>query len=43
MKKLILALMFSMSMLFAFEELTVQNYESKIANKNVILDFYAVW
>jgi thioredoxin 1 len=29
--------------LFAFEELTANNYEQKVNNKNVILDFYATW
>lgn len=43
MKKSFLALLFSFSMLFAFEDLTATNFNSKVQNKNVILDFYATW
>lgn len=43
MKKLVLILFFSFISLFAFEELTVDNFDKKISNKNVIIDFYAIW
>jgi hypothetical protein len=43
MKKLIAILLLSVSSLFAFEHLTLENIESKLANKNVIIDFYATW
>lgn len=43
MKKLILIMFFSFVSLFAFEELNIDNFESKIKGKNVIIDFYAVW
>lgn len=43
MKKLIIGLLFSFSLLFAFEDLTTENFDAKVNNKNVILDFYATW
>lgn len=43
MKKLVLVLLFSLSSLFAFEDLTTANFDKKIRNKNVIIDFYAIW
>lgn len=43
MKKLLVFFIFSMSSLFAFEHLTTKNFDSKIKNKNVIVDFYATW
>lgn len=43
MKKIIMILMFSIVSLFAFEELTLDTFESKIKDKNVIVDFYALW
>ena len=43
MKKIILLMFFSISSLFAYEELTVDNFDEKIKDKNVIIDFYAVW
>ena len=43
MIKLVLVLFLGFSSLFAFEELTADNFDQKIANKNVIIDFYAVW
>ena len=43
MKKILFAILFSFVSLFAFEELTVDNFDSKIKDKNVIIDFYAVW
>lgn len=43
MKKILLILFFAFSSLFSFEELTSENFDQKIANKNVIVDFYAVW
>lgn len=43
MKKIILSLLFFMVSLFAFEELNNDNFDQKIANKNVIIDFYSNW
>lgn len=43
MKKLFIALLFSFGSLFAFENLTVDNFDEKIKGKNVIVDFYATW
>lgn len=43
MKKLVLVLLFSLSTLFAFEDITTANFDEKISNKNVIIDFYATW
>jgi len=43
MKKIFIGLLFSVISLFAFEELNIDNFESKIKGKNVIIDFYAVW
>ncbi len=43
MKKIILSLLFLLGSLFAFEELTINNFDEKIANKKVILDFHASW
>jgi thioredoxin 1 len=43
MKKIILLMFFSIASLFAYEELTVDNFDTKIKDKNVIIDFYAVW
>ena len=43
MKKILLTLLISMISLFAFEELTSENFDKKIANKNVIIDFHANW
>lgn len=43
MKKLVLVLLFSLSTLFAFEDITTANFNEKISNKNVIIDFYATW
>lgn len=43
MKKIILIMLFSIISLFAYEELTVDNFDSKVKDKNVIVDFYAVW
>ncbi len=43
MKKIVMALLFVISSVFAFEELTVQNFDEKVANKKVILDFHATW
>ena len=41
MKKIVLALLFSIISLFAYEELNIDNFDSKIKDKNVIVDFYA--
>jgi thioredoxin 1 len=43
MKKIFLITLFSIVSLFAYEELTIDNFDSKIKDKNVIVDFYAVW
>lgn len=43
MKKIFIFMMFSFSWLFAFEELTLENFDSKIKGKNAIVDVYAVW
>ncbi len=43
MKKIFFTLLFSCYSLFAIENLTVDNFEKKIAGKNVIIDFYATW
>lgn len=43
MKKTVFILLLSVASAFAFEELNMDNFESKIKGKNVIIDFYAVW
>lgn len=43
MKKIVILLVFSIISAFAFEELNIDNFESKLKDKNVIVDFYAVW
>ena len=43
MKKILTILLFTFSSLFAFENLTLDNFDKKVENKNVILDFYATW
>ncbi|MDZ7817666.1 MAG: thioredoxin domain-containing protein [Aliarcobacter sp.] len=43
MKKILLMMLFSVISIFAYEELTIDNFDSKIKDKNVIVDFYAVW
>ena len=43
MKKLISVLLMSTVSVFAYENLTIDNFESKIKDKNVIVDFYATW
>ncbi len=43
MKKFLFLFLFSFSSLFAFEELSEIDFEDKIANKNVIIDFYSVY
>ncbi|QKJ24439.1 thioredoxin family protein [Poseidonibacter lekithochrous] len=43
MKKIVFILLLSVASAFAFEELNMDNFESKIKGKNVIIDFYAVW
>jgi len=42
MKKFIILFCLGISTLFAFEELTLDNFEEKTAGKKVILDFYTV-
>ena len=41
MKKLIITTFLFISPLFAFEDLTAENFEEKTLGKNVILDFYS--
>lgn len=43
MKKLLLILLFGFSSLFAFENLTAENFDQKVAKGNIVVDFYAVW
>ena len=43
MKKILFILLLSMGSLFAFENLTADNFDAKISNKNVIVDFYTSW
>ncbi|MDD2291760.1 MAG: thioredoxin [Aliarcobacter sp.] len=43
MKKVFLVFLISLTTLFAYEELNMNNFESKIKGKNVIVDFYAPW
>ncbi len=43
MKKILLIMFFCIVQIFAFEELTVDNFDTKIKNQNVIVEFYASW
>lgn len=43
MKKILFILLFSFVSLFAFEELTANNFEAKSSKGNVIVDFHATW
>ncbi len=43
MKKIFFILIFSFISLFATEYLNIGNFEEKIKNKNVIVDFSATW
>ena len=43
MNKIISLFLLSIISVFAFEELNMDNFESKIKDKNVIVDFYAPW
>ncbi len=40
MKKLLVVLLLLITSLFAFEDITADNFDQKISNKNVIVDFY---
>ncbi len=40
MKKILFVLLLSIGTLFAFENLTAINFDKKVSNKNVIIDFY---
>lgn len=43
MKRILTSLILLSLSLFSFEELNIENFDEKIKNKNVIVDFYAVW
>ena len=43
MKKYVLISLLSITTLFSYEELTIDNFDEKIKGKNVIVDFYAPW
>lgn len=43
MNKILVILLFSVVSLFAFEELTADNFDQKISGKNVIVEFHQVW
>lgn len=43
MKRLILFFVLFTSYAFAFENITVENFNDKVKNKKVIVDFYAPW
>lgn len=43
MKKIIIATLFLINSLFAFESITTEDFDAKVKNKKVILDFYASW
>jgi len=43
MKKLLFILMLGFTSLFAFEDITSMNFDEKVKDKNVILDFYTTW
>ena len=43
MKKISIILFLCVNFLFAFEELNSDNFHEKIKDKNVIVDFHAVW
>lgn len=43
MKKLLFILLLGFTSLFAFEDITATNFDEKVKDKNVILDFYTTW
>ncbi|RXJ66652.1 thioredoxin [Halarcobacter ebronensis] len=43
MKKIVLMIFIICSSLFSFEHLTKDNFDEKLKDKNVIVDFYATW
>ena len=43
MKKLLFILSLSFTSMFAFEDLSSTNFDEKVKEKSVILDFYATW
>jgi len=43
MKKILVILLFSFISLFSIENLTEDNFDKSISNKNVVIDFYHTW
>ena len=43
MRNILAVLLLSSLSLFAYEELNIDNFDSKIEGKNAIIDFYAPW
>lgn len=43
MKKILFILLLSFSSMFAFEDISSANFDEKVKDKSVILDFYATW
>lgn len=43
MKKMLFVFLLSIGSLFALETATADNFDEKISNQNVIVDFYATW
>jgi len=43
MKKILFFTFLPIALLFSYEELTIDTFDNKIKDKNVIIDFYAPW
>ncbi len=43
MKKYLSIFLLSITALFSYEELNIDNFEEKLSGKNAIVDFYAPW